>query len=315
VRIAYLDQNKWIELARAAKQPENYPDHSALLTSISRAVDAGDLILPLTFTNIYETFKINDPQRRCDLSFVQASLSKGLVFRGRYKRLGDEISEVTRIAYGLAPVFREEHWFLSDLFPEAIAETDDDRLGFGMSEKVIAAMRDNPAHALFDYLTTTPDEVRLAAVRRFSQGSDGLRQRIEKRRNEHRGEPLTMRRKIYNALLMIDEIDLVLRIVKDAGLPWTTIGDIGATNARKIITDVPTYYIERELALRLEAQSRPIEENDFRDMQAFCAVIKYADMVIAEKLFVNLTKQTKLDQKYDTAVTADIFSLRDMMGL
>ncbi|MDK9720010.1 MAG: hypothetical protein OEL53_02385 [Rhodospirillales bacterium] len=96
--IAYLDQNKWIELACATKQPENYPDHSTLLTSIHRAVDAGDLILPLTSTNIYETFKMNDPLRRRNLSFVQARLSKGLVFRGRDRRLKEEVSEVARIA-------------------------------------------------------------------------------------------------------------------------------------------------------------------------------------------------------------------------
>ena len=309
MRITYLDQNKWIELARAAKQPEDYPDHNALLKSIGRAVGAGDLILPLTFTNIYETFKINDPQRRRDLASVQASLSKGFVFRGRYKRLEEEVSEVARIAHGLPPVYREEHWFLSDLFFEAFAEVDDNRLDFAMSTKVIAAIRENPAYALLDYLMATSDQSRRTAVKNFSEGSENLRRRIEKRRNQHRGEPLSMRRKIYSALLMIDEMDLLLRIMKDTGLPWATIGEMGPATARKIITDVPTYYIERELALRLEAQSRPIEENDFRDIQSFCAVLQYADTVISEQQFVNIARQAKLGRKYGTKLATDIFEL------
>lgn len=309
VRIVYLDQNKWIELARAAKQPENYPDHSALLKSIGRAVGAGDLVLPLTFTNIYETFKINEYQRRHDLAIVQTGLSKGLVFRGRYKRLEVEVSDVCREAVGLPLLDRHKNWFLSDFFPEAIVESDDQRLGFSYPETVMAAIRREPAYALFHYLVTIPDEQRVEAVRYFSKGSEQLRARVENRRYRHRGESVSNRRKMYSALLMSDEIDLILRITKSAGLPWMTVSDMGATTARKIIRNVPTYYIERELALRLEAQDRPIEENDFRDMQAFCAVIKYADTVIAEQQFVNLAKQANLHRKYDTAITTDIFSL------
>ena len=62
-------------------------------------------------------------------------------------------------------------------------------------------------------------------------------------------------------------------------------------NAHKVINDSPTYYIEREIALRLEAQqNRPIEKNDFRDMQTFCAVVAYADVVVAENQFANLAQ-------------------------
>ncbi len=61
--VVYLDQNKWIELARAVKHPTDYPAQHALFVAIVREVDAGRLILPLTAANIYETHKINDPQR------------------------------------------------------------------------------------------------------------------------------------------------------------------------------------------------------------------------------------------------------------
>ena len=75
-----------------------------------------------------------------------------------------------------------------------------------------------------------------------------------------------MRRRIQSALLMINEIDLILDIARRAGFPWRNVSDMGSKNAHKIVEDVATYYIEREIALRLEAQTRPITENDFRDM-------------------------------------------------
>lgn len=116
MRIVYLDQNKWIELARAAKFPAEYPELHALLEAINQEISAGRLALPLTATNIFETYKISDAQRRHDLAFVQAFLSGGLVFRGRHKRLEVEVTEVLRSAYGLPPVIREQKYFLSDVF-------------------------------------------------------------------------------------------------------------------------------------------------------------------------------------------------------
>jgi len=52
---------------------------------LSRIADPGRIIVPLTQTNIYETHKINDPQRRHDLAYVQVTLSQGRAFRGRHR--------------------------------------------------------------------------------------------------------------------------------------------------------------------------------------------------------------------------------------
>jgi hypothetical protein len=108
---------------------------------------------------------------------------------------------------------------------------------------------------------------------------------------------------------MIDEIDLILAIARKAGLSWRTASDIGASRARRIMNDVPIYCIERELALRLEDQRRLISENDFRDMQAFCAVVPYADDVIAENQFVNLAMQAKLGARYGTRISTHLTTL------
>lgn len=120
---------------------------------------------------------------------------------------------------------------------------------------------------LFEYLADTPEAVRISAISKFSDGSDRLRRLVEERRSKHANEAMSMRRRIYSAVLMINDVDAILRIAKAMDLPWQGVHDIGSTNARRIINEVPTYFIEREIAIRLEAQSRPIEENNFRDMQ------------------------------------------------
>ena len=191
---------------------------------------------------------------------------------------------------------------------------NDERLGAAISEEVVGFIRKEPARSLYEYLMATPEEIRTTAVLNFSRGSDDLRRRIEQRRRQHASESFAMRRRIQSALLMIDEIDLILTFANRAGFAWKTVRDIGEKLARRIVEDVPTYYVEREIALRLEAQARPIEENDFRDMQSFCAVVPYADEVIAEKQFVNLALQAKLDRKYGTKLGTDVLSLAGSLG-
>jgi hypothetical protein len=309
VRIVYLDQNKWIDLARAAKYPAEHPDLHRLLEVVAREVRDGRLALPLTATNIYETQKINREERRRDLASLQATLSKGLVFRGRHRRLETEISDVLRNANGLPAVSREEHWFLSDMFLEAFAEWNDSRLTSMISEEVVAHVQSDPSTWLYEYLLGPPDDVRKPGVRMFSEGIDRLTQQIEERRFRHKGESLDMRGRIQSALLLINEIELILDIAQRAGLPWKSVSDMGSENAHKIIEDVATYYVEREIALRLEAQTRPITENDFRDMQTFCTVLPYADQVIAENQFSSLARQAGLDKKYNTQITTAVASL------
>jgi hypothetical protein len=313
VRIVYLDQNKWVELARAAKYPTKFSEVHSLLTAVIDAVCEGRLALPLTSTILYETHKINNPERREIIARLQAALSGGLVFRGRHKRLQAEISDVARSASGFAPIPRDPFWFLSEIFFESVAEYSDPRMPT-ISDRVLSYIRSRPAGCLYDYLVNTPESVRTFAVRQFSEGSNQLRQRIEHRRTRHAQESLAMRRRIYSALLMLDEIHLILAFARSAGVPWTDVSDIGSSNARRIINDVPIYYIERELAVRLEDQKRSVNENDFRDMQGFCAAFVYADHVIGENQFVNLAMQAGLGKKYRTLVSTDLLSLGESLA-
>jgi hypothetical protein len=313
VRTIYLDQNKWIQLARAAKSPDKCPEVASLLEKAVSAVQGGGLIFPLSATNIYETYKINDQQRRHDLALLQVILSGSLVFRGRYKRLEEELCRVMRDAFGLPPIASERLWFLSTVFFEAFAEHDDVRLQSTVSAQMLDLVKRHPASALFSYMANASNEERIAAVRKFSAGSEEWRQRIEARRRRDINEPLSLRRRIYSAMLVVDELELILAAARKAGTPWKTISDIGPITTRRLVRDVATYYIERELTLRLEGQTRAITENDFRDMQAFCAVFPYADVVIAENQFSNLAKQAKLDEKYETMLSSNILKLKEYL--
>ena len=268
-KIVYLDQNKWIDLARALKAPDEFPEHYVVLERLVAGAKAGELIVPVTQANIYETHKVFDRERRHDLAFTQATLSQGRVFRGRSKRVEVEATDVMRRAFGLEPLPRKPGWFLSTVFFEATIEWE----------------------------------------------IDGLGGKVEAGRIRDANEPLSMRRRIYSANLVVDDLDLINGLILKADLPTTDGREIFRKCARKLITECPSYYIERELTLKLESLSRDITENDFRDMQTFGAIVAYADIVVAENMFSNLARQSQLDKRFDTRIFTSLLDLNDCLEL
>lgn len=83
------DQNAWVALPRAAWDKSEYPSEHATLTTLVEAIKRHTLTVPLTFTNLYETIKINDPVRRANIAHPQAVIRNRRVFRGRRPQNGE----------------------------------------------------------------------------------------------------------------------------------------------------------------------------------------------------------------------------------
>lgn len=71
-KIVYLDQNKWIDLARAVKAPDDFPEHYAVLEKLVEGSKAGELLVPLTQSNIYETHKISVEKMRAHCTMLDS---------------------------------------------------------------------------------------------------------------------------------------------------------------------------------------------------------------------------------------------------
>ena len=304
--ILYLDQNAWIALARGAWDKSAYPtEHEALATLIAGIKQHG-LIVPLSFANIYETMKVNIPDRRLNLARVQAVISGGRVFRGRRRILADTLREYLAARFGLARTGAADRWFLSDLWLEAAADYSPELYDFQVSDRVLRYIRDNPVQTLLDYLAFTDDDIRAEAVRRYSADSADLVAAIERRRAIASGSSFALRKRAYGARMIIDECDFILETGRALGLPWSDIRDVGSQLVRGFAVDIPLFDVERELVVRLEDQNRPIHENDLRDLAAFTTALPFADVMIGEKPFVNLARQARLDVRYGTVMLTSV---------
>jgi hypothetical protein len=172
---------------------------------------------------------------------------------------------------------------------------------------VLEFVQQNPVRTLFDYILNSEESTRLEAVHQFSSSSTELIANIEALRIIANKETLALRKRAYGARLVIDEIDFILTTGRQLGLDWRTVRDVGSSMIRSIVLNVPILNVERELAVRLESQSRDVDENDLRDMASFTIALPLADVVVAEKPFVNLARQARLGSTYNTKLMTSIF--------
>jgi hypothetical protein len=296
--VLYLDQNKWIELARSVKDPTLHPETYGILRNIQRYVLEGRLLVPLSQTNLYETHKINDSDRRNLLALLQASISQGWFFRSLGALLQAQLEDFLCSELSIAVSSRPPLWFLSRYFFEAAAEYNPLDFGFEIQKDVMAAIHSNPALALFHYLTTSPDDARREAVRKYSLDSKALIVRMQERRKLSQNEPLATRKRAYSALLLIDQIDEIHKTSANLGHPVRTIGELGSAAVISMASKVAAFDIECELVVTTESENRVQDENDLRDVLAFTIVLPYANAIVAEKAVINRARQSKLRERY-----------------
>jgi len=242
-----------------------------------------------------------------------SNLSWGTVFRGRRRRLKEELRKFLSTR-GSGPAYLpESEWFVSSNFLESALEIDELTKTLSLPAHLLSAIERTPNEALLDYLTHSDASTRLAAVVNQSAGLSGFQAAIEARRNAWQVEALAMRRRAYGATLFLSDQAEILTTAFECGLPPDAFSERNGTLARELIMSVPAFDVERELALRIESQARSVTENDLRDMANFVAAIPYADVIVAEKAFVGLAQQADLHTKYETTLLTNLDELEEWL--
>jgi hypothetical protein len=310
--IVYLDQNKWIELARVQAGKVTSGPIADLYTQLLVAVERGQVLFPLSVSHVLETSKRDDPTSRGHLADTQAKLSRGYVYRSRAARLEIEVCATLHRLLGTDPPKLPQHWVIVPGFWQAFEPMDE---LITSSAEVQRMVRINafidPADQYGDYMKNQDDARRRAAHSKLVAGTADLVARIEARRARLTGESVSLRRRAYAAQLFMDHQDTFIRILNDLGHSFEQLKALGARAVRALVEDVPTLNVEAEMAARLESEMGSITPNDVFDMQSFYTAIPYSSRVVAEKASISRALQAKLDAKYQVAFSR---SLGDLLG-
>jgi hypothetical protein len=311
--IVYLDQNKWIELARVHAGHVTAGPIVAVYAQLSKAVESGQVLLPLSISHILETSKRNDLVSRGCVAATQARLSRGYVYRSRTARLKIEIQTVLRRLFGEQQPQLPGDWVLARGFLQAFEPMDELIVSPQELERIrrINTALD-PAATYVAYMKDQDDQTRRSANANLTAGVVRLLEQIEARRALVVGKSVDLRRRAYSARLFLDHQDMILDIAKDLGYSFEQLEALGSRAVTSLIEDVPTLNVEAEMASRLEAEGRRIDPHDVFDMQSFYTAIPYSSRVIAEKASVSRAKQAALDRRYSVLLSP---RLTDLAGV
>lgn len=299
MRVIFLDQNKWIDIARVAKGDARSEPLRPIYEKLCEDVERGSIVAPLTISHIIETAKRNDILSRMDVAAVQAKLSKGFVFRSRKARLLVEMRNALHKAFGEHPVDLPTNWAVVPGFMQAfepydtlVAAPDQARTSRFINQHM------DPENQYLDFMEHQDDERRREAVRVFSSESEALLARIEGRRVLMKGASMDMRYRAYAARLFLDHQGFVMHMLEVIGHTVEEMKALGGSAISQFVRDVPTLNVEAEIAVRLESQTGPLDANDIRDTLSFYTAVPYSERLVAEKNFTSLARQARLHQKY-----------------
>lgn len=308
--IVYLDQNKWIELARVHAGELTTGPMPELYSQLLHAVEAGAVLFPFSSSHVLETSKRNDPVSRGHLAVVQATLSRGHAYRSRAGRLRVEVRHVLQRLLGVQPQPLPSTWFLASNFLEAFEPMDSTVAGLADVARLTRLNAHvDPAVQYVDYMLNQDDARRRAAHLKLAAGLAELATQMEERRKRLVGATVDFRRRAYAVHLFIEHQALFLRVLGDLGSSFEQLNALGDQAMRALVEDVPTLDVEARMAARLEAGTGDLEPNDVFDVQSFYTAIPYSSRVIAEKASISRARQAKLDLRYGVKLSQSLGDL------
>ncbi len=113
--LVYLDQNHWINLAKAAVGHPGGRPHRLALDALREARAGGRIIVPLSLTHIMETVSNQNRRQRADLTSVMEELSGFLALLPRDEVMRAELEAVLDVVFTLA--FRRIAFLRQELAP------------------------------------------------------------------------------------------------------------------------------------------------------------------------------------------------------
>lgn len=313
VDIVFLDQNKWIELARVEAGKVTSGPIATLYLQLATAVEEHRVLFPLAVSHILETSKRNDPVSRGWVAETQAKLSRGYVYRSRTGRLLVEMRTTLQRLLGARAPDLPKNWAIAHGFMQAFEPMDTLIATASEAERTSRLNRlVDPRDQYVDYMKNQDDSRRRAAHVKLSMGTSELVARIEARRALLTGDSVDLRRRAYSARLFLDHQDDMIKVLHGLGHTFEQLRALGDNAAITLIEDVPTLNVEAEMAARLEAQTGDIRPNDVFDMQSFYTAIPYSTRIVAEKGSISRARQAKLDVRYQVSLSQSLPDLLDV---
>ncbi|WP_167004171.1 hypothetical protein [Mumia sp. ZJ430] len=323
----YLDQNKWVDLARAATGHQLGRQFTDALTLARAGVAAGAVSFPLDIYRYWETSKRRDDRSRDDVVDTMLELSKQHTMALPFPLLDREIDLALQRLFG-----RPEHPRQVQEFGIGMRQIGEGRLDW--PELDLSALPGGGASlppGLSSQLSELVDQSVEEALLRA--GPDTYRARgFAHSDSDHAQRFVEFEKMVAAAIaangLTGNAIDVAVRAtdfgdirpaVSDAlgriGMTYEEFMDgITVGGLMSFIDDLPTRYVTNVMRSAKHRQTQQKwEPNDFADVVALPVPAVYCDVVVTEKQWVHRLRQGKVDRRYNTILLDNVADVVDVL--
>jgi hypothetical protein len=314
----YLDQNKWLDLARAAHGRVGGQDFQDVLAISRYGVGRGLVSFPLSASHYMETLRRGDAASRHRLTMVMAEFSRFHAIASVPDVLPGELDRALKQRYG-KPVFPHPlqpfgvgvaHAFANPAFKYRLPEDVD-------VDAYTKARLEEQASLLIEHalLAGPPQGVPVPGMQdgryrlygqRYVEAetkiAEGLRQHDPRRLHLSDWIAAT---EVIDILQPLNEAFARAPIGKREAPELDT-----AVGMTRLLMDLPSRAVTYELR-RLRQQSRDTkwEPNDLDDIASLAVAIPYCDVVVTEKQWSHMARRAELDQRFNTVILHDLKEL------
>lgn len=324
----YLDQNKWVDLARAAtghRLGERFVD---ALAAARAAIATGTASFPIDIYRYLETGKRSDDRSRIDVADVMFELSQQHTLAGSSALLPAEIDQALKRRFGRPEQPRQRKVFgvgLSHITAGAVTHPLFDSSKLPAIGKILSPHELIKVEQIYndlvgrEMLRMGPDAAREAG---FDPSNTELAQRFVDYEN-------SIAAAIHDGKLSGHLLDLAVRAsdlgsiqgpVTEAlnriGMDWDNfIAQTSPSDLTSFVHDLPIRNVTNLMrSVRLRQTEQKWELNDFNDLSALPVAAVYCDVVVTEKQWVHWLRQGKVDERYETKLLSDATGLVNVLG-
>lgn len=323
----YLDQNKWVDLARAATGHARGKGFVDALTMARAAIAAGDASFPLDMYRYWETAKRADDRSRNDVADVMIELSRQHTMALPADVLDAELDIALKRRFGRPAHPREQqvfgigmrhisggavNWPALDLsfLPDGIST-----LPKGLRAQIQDTFDDFVEQQL---LRTGPDTLSVTGFDPSSVNHGVLFVDWENlvadkiRKQGYKGDHIDL---AMRASDLSDILPAVQAALAGINLPWEDFfTHLGAAGIVEFMDDLPSRNVTSVMrAAKHRQNEQPWVPNDFVDIVALPVASVYCDVVITEKQWAHRLRQGKVDQRYNTRILSNTADLVDIL--
>jgi hypothetical protein len=316
----YLDENKWIDLARAVSgHPEGEKFKTAAMM-VAAAVGRGEASFPLSAGHMFETWKQKSGRRRREVATTMLTISKNHAIAPHCELIPGEIDRALRSRFGrpinclpLQP-FGKGIKHRSGQYAPPITD--------GLRARVLASEPSLSQSELSDaidllLLAGPREDLPIAGVSLppGKPAQDFAREQNEQvqRFIDHAADK-DMRRRGVAARELIGLQEVLEAGLARANVSWHALMELGADEVTSFMLDLPSRAAGLELMWRqFDNQQTKWKPNDLIDIGYLSTAVAYCDIVVTERKWTHMLNQSDSPKRVGTTVISDLSDLTELL--